>query len=191
MKIIVGLGNPEKKYEKNLHNLGFLAVDEVAASLGVDFSLKREVRGYIAKTFVGGETVILVKPITYMNSSGDCVRLVCDFYKIELKNLLIVYDDLDIDIGSVRFKPNGQSGTHNGMRSIVKMLSSTDFPRLRIGTKKTNPDIDLIDYVLSDIPSDKKELYDNALTLARDCALDFIKGISFDKLMCDYNGKRI
>lgn len=190
MKIVVGLGNPEKKYEKNLHNLGFLAIDKVAESLGVDFSLKLNFRGYVAKTMVGGEQILLVKPITYMNLSGECVRPICDYYKINLKDLLIIYDDLDIDIGAIRFKPSGQSGTHNGMRSIVQMLSSTDFPRVRIGTKKDNPHIDIIDYVLSDIPKDKKDLYDKALTMARDCALDFVKGESFDKLMCDYNGKR-
>ncbi len=190
MKIVVGLGNPEKKYERNLHNLGFMAIDKVSDALGVDFSLKNNFKAYVAQTMVGGEKIILAKPITYMNLSGESVRPLCDFFKIDLKDLLIIYDDLDIDIGAIRFKPTGQSGTHNGMRSIVSCLSSTNFPRVRIGTKRDNPNINLIDYVLSDIPKDKKELYDRAITMASECALDFIKGETFDKLMCEYNGKR-
>ena len=189
MKIIVGLGNPEKKYENNLHNMGFLAIDKVSDALGIDFSLKSNLKAYVAQTILNGEKVILVKPITYMNLSGESVRAVCDFYKIDLKDLLVIYDDLDIDIGAIRFKPNGQSGTHNGMRNIVLHLSSTDFARVRIGIKRENANIPLVDYVLSNIPADKKDLFNKAITMASECALDFIKGASPDKLMCDYNGK--
>ena len=157
MKIVVGLGNPEKKYERNLHNLGFIAVDELAHKLGVSFTDKKHLKAVGAETMINGEKILLLKPLTYMNLSGEAVRAAVDYYKIDLKDLLIIYDDLDIAIGAIRVKPNGQSGTHNGLRNIVLHLGDTNFPRVRIGTKPEGFMGDIIDYVLSDIPADKKD----------------------------------
>ena len=187
MKIIVGLGNPEKKYERNLHNLGFIAADELAHELGVSFTDKKHLKAVGAETFLGCEKVVILKPLTYMNLSGEAVRAAVDYYKIDLNDLLVIYDDLDIAIGAIRFKPSGQSGTHNGLRNIVLHLGETGFPRIRIGTKPEGFMGDIIDYVLSDIPADKKDRYAFAVGRAVSCAKDFIRGVDFDRLMNVYN----
>lgn len=190
MKIVVGLGNPEKKYENTLHNLGFMAVDKVAEEFDLKFSFKPALQCTLAQFNLNGEKIILVKPTTYMNLSGQAVKAVKDYFKAENKDILVIYDDLDIDVGRIRVKAEGSSGTHNGMRSIVSSIGATDFPRVRIGTKRDNENIDLIEYVLSNIPSDKKEAYSLAISDAASCAVDFIKGVSFDRIMNVYNTKR-
>ena len=189
MKIIFGLGNPGREYEKNLHNLGFMAIDIVAEKLQCDFFRKTKFRSMVAETIVGGEKVILVKPLTFMNLSGEAVRAVLDFYKPKTEDILVIYDDIDIETGSIRFKPSGNSGTHNGMRNIVSCLQTTDFPRVRIGAKSEDPFIPLIEYVLSDIPKDKAELFDKAVNRAADCAVDFVRGVDNERLMNVYNTK--
>lgn len=189
MKIVIGLGNPGREYEKTLHNLGYMAIDIVAEKLRCDFTKKAAFKSMIAEAFFNGEKVVLVKPLTYMNLSGEAVRAVVDFYKIPLKDIVIIYDDLDIDVGDVRFKPKGTSGTHNGMRNIVLHLNDTAFPRIRIGTKREEFDIPLIDYVLSNIPKNKAELYARAVDRAALCAYDFVCGVDFDRLMNVYNTK--
>ncbi len=189
MKIVVGLGNPGREYEKTLHNLGFMAIDLVAEELRCDFTKKSALKSLVAETFVSGEKVILVKPLTFMNLSGEAVRAVVDFYKIELNNVVVIYDDIDIDVGTVRFKPSGSGGTHNGMRNIILHLNATDFARIRIGSKKEDPEISLIDYVLSNIPKNKAELYEKAIKRAACCAVDFVKGVDTERLMNVYNTK--
>lgn len=187
MKIIFGLGNPGEKYALNYHNLGFMVVDVLAERLGIT-SFKKENFGLSATAFVDGTKVMLVKPLTYMNSSGDCVRAFVDYYGVDLSDVLVVYDDIDVDKGRIRFRPHGSPGSHNGMRSIVARLGQNAFPRLRIGSKNTNPDIPLIDYVLMNIPADEKAVIVPAVKKGADCALDFVKGVAYDKLACDYNG---
>ena len=186
MKIIFGLGNPGAKYAMNYHNLGFMVIDILAERLGIT-AFRKENNGLSAVTFINGEKTLLVKPLTFMNSSGDCVKPFVDYYGVELSDIMVIYDDIDIDKGRMRFRPHGSSGTHNGMRSIVSRLKSENFPRLRIGSKNTNPDIPLIDYVLMNIPADEKAVILPALKRAADCAEDFASGVSFDNLSCKYN----
>jgi len=187
MKIVVGLGNPGSEYEKTLHNLGFMAIDIVAEKLSCDFFKKANLKAMTAETVVKGEKVILVKPLTFMNLSGEAVSAVVNYYKVPLKDVMIMYDDLDIDVGAIRVKPSGSSGTHNGMRSIVACLNDTAFPRVRIGSKKDNDEMSLIDYVLSKIPKEKAELYAAAIKRAAECAISFIDGMDFDRIMNIYN----
>ena len=189
MKIVFGLGNPGREYEKTLHNLGWMAIDIVAEKLYCDFFKKTQFKSMLAETTVDGQKIILVKPLTYMNLSGEAVSLVVNYFKVPLEDVLVIYDDLDIDVGAIRVKPSGQSGTHNGMRNIVMHLNSTNFPRVRIGSKKDNDEMALIDYVLSNIPKDKAEVYEKAVARAAECALDFVKGMPFDRLMNIYNTK--
>ena len=146
MFLIAGLGNPGKKYEKTRHNLGFMVIDELARrnSVSVD---KSKFRALIGEFNLGGEKVILMKPQTYMNLSGDALREAVNFYKIDLKNVLVIYDDLDIPIGALRIRTSGSPGTHNGMKSVVAQLGSRDFPRGRIGIG-SNKDDNLIDFVI-------------------------------------------
>ena len=190
MKVVVGLGNPGLGYEKTLHNLGFLAMDKVAEALSCDLMKKKQFKAMVGECLSGGEKIILVKPLTFMNLSGEAVRAVVDFYKAEEKDLLVIYDDIDIEAGTIRYKSKGSAGTHNGMRNIVLHLGNSDFPRVRIGSKRDDDlDIDLITYVLSKIPKDKTELYEKAIDRAASCAVDFVKGVDSERLMNVYNTK--
>jgi PTH1 family peptidyl-tRNA hydrolase len=190
VKIIVGLGNPGEKYENTYHNVGFLAVDMLADKLGARWSLKSKLLALVAETNFGGEKVLLVKPQTFMNLSGESVRAVVNFFKVDLKDVLVIYDDLDLPIGTLRYRQSGSSGTHNGMRNILKELGSGDFPRARIGTANDNPNIPTIDYVLSKISTEKRVEIDKALLSVTELAKDFVSGKSAEKIMCDYNGKK-
>lgn len=185
MKLVVGLGNPGVKYLKNLHNLGFMAVELLAEKHGVTFN-KKGFKGLYGEKNIQGEKVIFLKPQTFMNLSGESVQELSAFYKIEPKNILVVYDDLDIAIGFVRIRASGSAGTHNGMRSVVSRLGSTDFPRIRIGIK---PEVDyaIIDYVLSDIRKEDEPRFRQSVGVAVDAADTFIRGGSIDEVMCKFN----
>lgn len=188
MKVIAGLGNPGKQYEKTYHNVGFLALDMLAKELGVKFSLKNKLLGEVAEGSINGEKIILLKPQTYMNNSGESIRAVLNFFKVELKNLLVIYDDLDIDAGNVRFRKSGSAGTHNGMRSILSHIGSGEFARARIGTKPDNKSIPIIDYVLSTITPDRMNVIIPSIEKAVQISKDFACGLDSEKIMCKYNG---
>ena len=165
-----------------------MAIDKAAEKLGASFTVEK-FRAKVSETFVNGEKVLLLKPQTYMNLSGESVREVVDFFKVDLKDLLVVFDDFDLPKGAVRIRPNGSAGTHNGMRNIISLLSSEKFARIRIGFKSDNPFIAPIDYVLSEISKDDKPLFDTAINSAADAVIDFIKGVSTEDLMQKYNRK--
>ncbi len=149
MKIIVGLGNPGDKYVGTRHNIGFTFVDLLREKLGFDeFSLKKKLKSYISEGTLDGEKVILVKPDTFMNLSGEALVVVKNFYKVENEDLLVVFDDYDLPVGEVRQREKGGAGTHNGMRSCVQMLGTEEFPRLRIGINAGLDVSDLSSYVL-------------------------------------------
>ena len=189
MKLIVGLGNPDREYLNTFHNLGFMSVDKAAEKLCVEFS-KEKCRALIAETKFGGEKIILAKPLTYMNLSGESVRELVSFYKIDLNDLLVIYDDYDLKKGVIRIRKEGSAGTHNGMKNIVKELSSEKFKRVRIGFMQDGEvKIPLINYVLSGIKKEEMEIFDRATSVAGDIALNFAKGEDFDKIMQRYNGK--
>lgn len=189
MKLIVGLGNPDKEYLNTFHNLGFMSVDKAAEKLNVEFS-KQKCRALIAETKIGMEKVILAKPLTYMNLSGESVRELVSFYKIDLSDLLVIYDDYDLKKGVIRIRKEGSAGTHNGMRNIVKELSSEKFKRVRIGFMQDGEvKIPLINYVLSGIKKEEVELFERATDIAGDIAKSFAQGEDFDKIMQKYNGK--
>ena len=189
MKLIVGLGNPEKKYENTYHNLGFSVVDKAAEKLGVEFK-KEKCKALIAEYGTGKNKVIIAKPLTYMNLSGESVFELASFYKIPLDDILVVYDDYDIEKGEIRIRKEGSAGTHNGMKSVINKLGSTDFLRVRVGF---HPDagnkIPLIDYVLSGITQSDAPLFDKATDTAAQAAVDFALGKDKEYLMRTYNGK--
>lgn len=189
MKLIVGLGNPEDKYKNTFHNLGFMVMDNVAKELCVEFS-KQKCRAQIAETKVGNEKIIFAKPLTYMNLSGESVRELMCFYKIDLSNLIVVYDDFDINKGVVRIRESGSAGTHNGMRNVVANVGSGNFARIRIGFKPTTEfNLPLIDYVLSGIKEEDKTLMEKAIGLASEACIAFCKGDNIQKIMQEYNGR--
>ena len=189
MKLVVGLGNPGLKYLKNLHNLGFMAVELLAEKHGVTFN-KKGFKGLYGEKNISGEKVVFLKPQTYMNLSGESVQELAAFYKISPKDIIVMYDDLDIAIGSVRIRANGSAGTHNGMRNIVQMISSTAFPRVRIGFKpKTEMHIPLINYVLSGISKEDKLVFDSILENGAKALYDFANGKDIQYVMQRYNKK--
>ena len=159
MKLIVGLGNYEAKYDNTYHNLGFMTLDNICKDLDVTLSKKGNKAVYGEK-IINGEKIFFVKPTTYMNLSGECVLLFVNKYKIPIENVIIICDDIDITKGNFRYRENGSGGTHNGLRNIVKMLNSTNFKRYRIGISKEEP---LIEYVLKKIDKDSLELINVAI----------------------------
>ena len=189
MKLIVGLGNPDEKYKNTFHNLGFMSVDKVAEKLDVKFN-KVKCRANLAEIKVGGEKIILAKPLTYMNLSGESVRELLSFYKIEKKDLLVIYDDYDLFKGAIRIRESGSAGTHNGMRNILSEIGSGEFPRIRIGFRpKEEMQIPLINYVLSGIKEEDKPLFEKTITSVADATIDFINGVSVHNIMQKYNAK--
>ena len=185
MYLVVGLGNPEKKYFNTFHNMGFMVVDRLAEKLGVTFT-KGECRAVTAHARVNGQKVIVAKPVTYMNLSGEAVQELTHKYKIEKGNLIVVYDDVDIPMGKLRIRQEGSAGTHNGMKNIVQMLSTEDFPRVRIGIGNTTP-MALVDYVLSQVSEDDCKTLDPILDQAAQALYDFVNGEPIDHVMQKYN----
>ena len=186
MYLIVGLGNPEKKYEKTFHNMGYIAVGDVAEALGVKFKTK-QCEAITAEAFVKGEKVILARPLTYMNNSGRAVKQLMAKYKISPENLLVIYDDYDLPKGKVRIRANGRAGTHNGMRSIIGETGLSDFARIRIGIKDEEVNIPIINYVLSEIRKEDYTLFADACKKAGEACVAFVNGETIDKVMCKFN----
>ncbi len=187
MFLIVGLGNPEKKYEKTFHNMGFLAVGDCAEMLGAKFK-KKECEASVAEGYIGGEKIILARPVTYMNASGRAVKQLAAKYKISPRELVVLYDDYDLPKGHVRVRPSGSAGTHNGMRSVIAELGYSDFARVRIGIRDLDAQIPLLDYVLSEVRREDYELFTSACHRAADAALALAKGENVDIVMTKYNG---
>lgn len=187
MKLIIGLGNPGKKYENTRHNVGFMFVDNVVKNFNGSYTLNTKLRCEQFLMTIKGEKVLFVKPITYMNLSGESIRLVVDYYKANIEDILVIYDDLDLPCGKIRLRENGSSGGHKGMQSIIDHLKTNNIKRMRIGIdyifKK-----DVIDYVLGKFSKDEMDLINDVLFKSNDIINDFIEK-SFDALMNIYNKK--
>ena len=187
MFLIVGLGNPEEKYAKTFHNLGFLAAGDAAEALGVRFK-KKECEASVAEAFLGGEKVIVARPVTYMNASGRAVKQLMKKYKLTSEQLVIIYDDYDLPKGHVRIRPSGSAGTHNGMRSVIAELGFSDFARIRMGIRDAEVNIPIINYVLSEIRREDYELFSTAAKRAAEAAISLGRGEKIDLVMGKYNG---
>lgn len=167
MKLIVGLGNPGRQYERTRHNLGFLVADRLAARGAVVFATKGS--GLLGKGQLAGQPVLLLKPMTFMNRSGQAVLEVVQFYKLPLGQVLVVYDELDLPVGRVRMRARGSAGGHKGMQDIVNRLGCDEIARIRIGIDKPSHG-DTVSYVLSGFGSDEQPLVESALDRAADAA---------------------
>jgi PTH1 family peptidyl-tRNA hydrolase len=174
VKVIVGLGNPGLKYKNNRHNAGFMVLDEIAKHEKVLFKKSFLWNCYFVKITAGQEVMLLIKPLTYMNNSGRCVKKIFSKYVLEAKDLLIVYDDADLPLGALRLKTCGSSGGHQGLASIITQLNSQDFPRLKLGIDK-NTGADLADYVLSDFSAQEKETISESIAKAASACVDWVK----------------
>lgn len=165
MKIIVGLGNPGKKYEKTLHNAGFLVIDELAKKYNLELN-KEMFNGVYAKTRIQGEDVIFVKPQTFMNLSGECVGQLCRYFKVEVEDVFVVYDDMEIRFGQLRIRKNGSSGGHNGIKSLIQHLGSQEFPRLKIGVGRPSENRSVVSHVLAQFSPIQEQHLPELLTAA-------------------------
>ena len=187
MYVIMGLGNPDKKYLDTYHNIGFLCVDAAAKKLGTEFS-KGECRAITAHAKVGSHKIILAKPITYMNLSGESARELVNKYKIELEKFIVIYDDIDLPVGKVRIRYEGSAGTHNGMKSIVQHMGTTSVYRIRVGIgKPSNENMDLADFVLSPISKEVMENLSPIIEHVADAIVEFTKGTPIEHIREKYN----
>ncbi|MBD5632183.1 MAG: aminoacyl-tRNA hydrolase [Clostridia bacterium] len=187
MYVIVGLGNPEEKYLKTFHNVGYIAVGDVAAKLGVKFK-KKECEAFVAEANLNGEKIILARPVTYMNASGRAVKQLLAKYKTDAAHLIVLYDDYDLPKASVRIRPSGSAGTHNGMRSVIAEIGTQNFTRIRIGIRDSEVNIPLINYVLSEIKKEDYELFISASNRAAEAAIAIASGKPVEVVMTNYNG---
>lgn len=169
MYLIAGLGNPGREYENTRHNSGFMTVDRLAEKLGCEVTA-RKFQGFAGSGMIGGEKVILLKPQTYMNASGESIRPAADFYKLEPERVIVIYDDISLDVGSIRIRAKGSAGGHNGMKSIIAHLGTENFPRIRVGIGAKPERMDLADYVLSRFARDEQEALAEAVDAAADAA---------------------
>ena len=183
MYLIVGLGNPEEDYSNTRHNMGFDAVNKIAKEYNIEIN-KKKFKGLYGIGQIEEEKVILLKPQTFMNLSGESIKEIVDFYKIENNNIIVIYDDMDIDLGIIKIRKKGNPGSHNGMKSVVKYLG-TEFPRIRVGIGKPDDD-DFIKYVIGPIPEEEKEILDKSTSLAKDAAIAIIKQ-AVDNAMNKFN----
>lgn len=186
MYVVAGLGNPGPKYDQTRHNVGFMALDYLAAQYRIPVG-KAKFHAVLGEGVIQGEKVILVKPQTYMNCSGDSLQELLHFYKVPPEQLIVIYDDVDLDVGKLRIRPKGSSGTHNGMRSIVSRLSSEAFPRVRIGIGKPPEKMQLADYVLSRFLHEERTLLAETIERAS-LAVTAIICSGIDAAMNRYNG---
>ena len=188
MYIIAGLGNPGSRYEKTRHNCGFEAIDLLAERCGI--SLKdRKFKSLCGNGVIDGQKVLLMKPLTYMNLSGEAVQAAAAFYKIDpSKELIVLYDDISLEPGQLRVRAKGSAGGHNGIRSIIRMLGTEQFLRVKIGTGAKPADMDLADYVLGRIPLSERADMAAAFDRASKAAVDLVTE-PLDRVMNEYNRK--
>jgi peptidyl-tRNA hydrolase, PTH1 family len=184
--LFVGLGNPGREYRNNRHNIGFMLLDRLAGQLGTTFS-RLESKALITKKEYSGRRILLAKPQTFMNLSGQAVGSLVRFYKIPLENLLVAYDDVDLPFGTIRLRPGGGSAGHRGMASIIERLGVQDFPRLRMGVGRPPGHMEAADYVLQDFSRFEVETLPMILDIGVDAMLTFVaEGLVI--AMNKYNG---
>ena len=184
--LVAGLGNPGRRYEHNRHNVGFMVLNRLSIKLGEHFGQVQS-RSLVAKPNYMGEWVILVKPQTYMNNSGNAVSSLVRFYQVPLDNLLVAYDDVDLPLGLLRIRPGGGSAGQKGMQSIIERLGTEEFPRLRIGTGRPPGRKEAADYVLQDFRPDERDVLDETLDRAVEAVLTFFQ-FGLDRAMNSFNG---
>jgi len=185
VKLIVGLGNPGDEYRGTRHNVGFRVVDELAERIGHTVFEKRS-KGLMGRGRLGGESVLLLKPMTYMNLSGESVGPIAGYFKIPTEDILVVHDELDIETGRIKLKKGGGHGGHNGLRSLVKHLPDADFIRVRTGIGRPPPRWDAADYVLGKFTNDEKSIIDDVVKTAME-AVEAILNEGLRSAMKEYN----
>lgn len=189
MKLIVGLGNPGSQYTLTRHNIGFLAIDKISDAFLISMDTDKKHKAICGKGKMGQETVILAKPQTYMNLSGESVQSLAAYYKIKPEDVIVLSDDISLDFGQLRIRKKGSAGGHNGLKSIIQCLGTNEFPRVKIGVGERIPGQDLADHVLGRFPKDQIKQVDEMTNEACEAVFAMIHD-GIDSAMNQYNGKR-
>jgi len=192
ISLIVGLGNPGSQYDRTRHNIGFMAVDHLADRWGIELASEKKFQGiYGEGRYVGGK-IRLLKPTTFMNLSGQSARSIVDWYKLEPQSMLVIYDDMDLPLGKIRLRPNGSSGGHNGMKSLIAHLGTQEFPRLRLGIGRSNnpKDNPSINHVLGTFAAEEAKILPELLKLTEDITRS-IDASGMEKTMSIFNSRSI
>lgn len=174
MYLIIGLGNPEEEYRKTRHNMGFNAINKIAEQYGIKVN-KSKFQGLYESAIIEGKKVMLIKPQTYMNLSGECIKQFVDFYKIPNEDILVIYDDMDIEPGKIKIRKKGGAGGHNGMKSIIKILGTEEFARIRTGIGRPEHSGDDINYVIGAIPEEEIPKLQEGVEKAKEAVIEILK----------------
>ncbi|HKM29778.1 MAG TPA: aminoacyl-tRNA hydrolase [Bacilli bacterium] len=185
MRLIVGLGNPGLKYRKTRHNIGFMFVDELIKQNKEKFSLNKTLKSEIATITINNEKILVIKPQTFMNLSGEAVNLVRKYFQITIEDILVIYDDFDLPLGKIRIRPEGSAGGQKGMKNIIELLQTTEVKRLRIGININNS-LDAVDFVLGKFSKDDSITISLVLEKANEIITSFINN-NFENFMNRYN----
>lgn len=189
MKLIVGLGNPGDKYLFTRHNIGFMALDffRELNDINENYKFENKFNSNIVKTNIAGETIMLLKPATFMNLSGEAIRRVIDFYKIQIEDMLVVYDDISLNLGTMRFRASGSDGGHNGIKNIIKHLGTNKFARLKLGIGPQLPNQKSENFVLGNFNSEQLEVVKKICKIANEAIIYYIK-TNINEAQNKYNG---
>lgn len=188
MYLIAGLGNPTREYDKTRHNAGFSVIDVLADKYGIDVS-DRKHKALCGKGVIEGEKVLLLKPQTFMNLSGESIREAVDYYKIDPEDLIVIYDDISLDPGQLRIRLKGSAGGHNGIKNIIAHLGTQEFPRIKVGVGAKPPKMDLADYVLGRFSAEEQKVMDEAFIEAAEAAVMMMRD-GAERAMNHYNAKK-
>lgn len=188
MYLIAGLGNPTKEYDKTRHNAGFSVIDVLADRYRIDVSEKKH-KALCGRGVIEGQKVLLLKPQTFMNLSGESVREAADFYKVDPEHIIVIYDDISLDVGQLRIRKKGSAGGHNGIKNIIAHLGTQEFPRIKVGVGDKPPRMDLADYVLSRFSKEDREKMEQAFKDAAE-AVEVMIAEGPDAAMNQFNGHK-
>ncbi|HFH8161254.1 TPA: aminoacyl-tRNA hydrolase [Streptococcus agalactiae] len=188
VKMIVGLGNPGSKYNDTKHNIGFMAVDRIVKKLDVNFTEDKNFKAEIGSDFINGEKIYFIKPTTFMNNSGIAVKALLTYYNISIKDMIIIYDDLDMEVGKIRFRQKGSAGGHNGIKSIIAHLGTQEFDRIKVGIGRPNGRMTVNNHVLGKFDKNDEIMISNTLDKVDNAVNYYLQTNDFQKTMQKYNG---
>ncbi|HEN9267824.1 TPA: aminoacyl-tRNA hydrolase [Streptococcus agalactiae] len=188
VKMIVGLGNPGSKYNDTKHNIGFMAIDRIVKNLDVNFTEDKNFKAEIGSDFINGEKIYFIKPTTFMNNSGIAVKALLTYYNISIKDMIIIYDDLDMEVGKIRFRQKGSAGGHNGIKSIIAHLGTQEFDRIKVGIGRPNGRMTVINHVLGKFDKNDEIMISNTLDKVDNAVNYYLQTNDFQKTMQKYNG---
>lgn len=187
--VIVGLGNPGKEYEKTPHNVGFMCANKIAQASNMEFKLSKKHQASIAEGIINGEKTYIIKPLTYMNLSGNAVSSFVNYYNIDINDIIIIYDDMDLPLGNIRIRKTGSSGGHRGMKSIIECLKTQEIKRIRVGISHPGEKDEVIDYVLHTLTKQESSVLEKTIDKMPEL-IDTLTTAGFDKMMNTYNGSK-